>query len=176
MTNVNERIAELMSEALRAEDAQASGVDAKEILADPDRAVGLLGAPGVLQARHAVVQRFGGVGAILVIACEESWKREHAANLAGLATRSEQLDSFHLGLDQLLHRFGDIGPSEMDCLVEAVETAEGCSQESEDAIARRWLHVMFAVAARDGTDQAHHAYVEALDRVLALKRGLVSIY
>jgi hypothetical protein len=62
----------------------------------------------------------------------------------------------------------------MDCLVEAIERADGGLPGGEAASARRWLHVTYAIAARDGTDEAHHAYIKAFHRVLALKRALVS--
>jgi hypothetical protein len=175
VTGVSRRVAELLAAALHAEDAEASGVHAQELLADPCRAVELLGAPDVpLAVRHAVVQRFGGVGALLVIACEESWQLLHAARVSGETTSTERLDPLHANLEELLHRFADIGPQDMDCLVEAIERAEGWSPGSEAATAHRRLHVTYAVAARDGTDEAHRAYVQALDGVLALKRGLVS--
>lgn len=174
VTGVTRRVAELSSAALGAEDAEASGVHAQELLADPNRAVGLLGAPDVpLAARHAVVQRFGGVGALLVIACEESWQRVHGPRVAAEATWAEWLDEIHVHLAQLLHRFADISAQDMDCLVEAIEREDTGSPCNEAACARRWLHVTYAIAARDGTDEAHRAYVEALDRVLALKRALV---
>jgi hypothetical protein len=174
VTGVTRRVAELSSAALCAEDAEASGVHAQELVADLSRAVGLIGAPDVpLAAHHAVVQRFGGVGALLVIACEESWQRLNAPRVSGEATWADWLDEIHVHLAQLLHRFADISSQDMDCLVEAIERADGGSPGNEAATARRWLHVTYAIAARDGTDEAHRAYVKALHQVLALKRALV---
>jgi hypothetical protein len=177
MTRVTRRVAELSSAALCAEDAEASGVYAQDLLVDPGRAVDLLGAPDVpLAARHAAVQRFGGVGALLVVACEELWQQIHSPRFSGEASWAEWLDEFHVYLAQLLHRFADMSPQDMDCLVEAIERADGGSTGGEAASARRWLHVTYAIAARDGTDEAHRAYIKAFHRVLALKRALVSTY
>ena len=47
VTGVTRRVAELSSAARCAEDAEASGVHAEELVADLSRAVGLLGAPDV---------------------------------------------------------------------------------------------------------------------------------
>lgn len=179
MTDVSRRIAELLSESLCADDAEASGIRAKELVGDPDRAVALLGSPHVEPtARHAVVQRFGGVGALFVVACEELWRRDEESSCptstsqAGGDPAREERQGL---LETLLRNFNEMGAEDIEGLVEAVEVSEGGWPGGESATARRWLHVTYAVAARDGTDEAHHAYVQALDKVLALKRELVAI-
>jgi len=172
-TDLNQRVASLLSAALCADDAEASGFDARTLVADPTRAVEMLGGPGASPAaRHAVVQRFGGVGALLVIACEDCWKRLHEAE-------SDVPDPLQVDLERLLSLFTELGAEELVRLVRSIEsTARDSSPENHDAVfradaeARRWLHVTYAVAARDGTEEAHRAYVSALDRVLTLKRNL----
>jgi hypothetical protein len=174
MTGVSQRVVELFCAAMCSEDAEASGICAHELLVDPRRAVGLLGAPDVpMAARHAVVQLYGGVGALLVVACEESWRERYEGRVPGDSAGAEQLEVVRPYLVELLRRFHDVSPGDMDRLVEAIEREEGLPFHDEASAARRWLHVTYAVAARDDTDEAHRAYVQALDRVLALKRGLV---
>lgn len=198
-TDLNRRVASLLSAALRADDAEASGFDARTLISDPVQAVALLGSPEVSPvARHGVVQRFGGVGALLVLACEDRWRLLHLGRSTGEGAstgrdgttpeeaavsadreRAEDVDRLHSDLRRLLELFTYLGADEMAQLVRAIEnaacdSAEGAHDEDPqaDAEARRWLHVTYAVAARDGTEEAHRAYVGALDRVLALKREL----
>ena len=164
-----------MSSASWAEDAEASGIRTQELLADVGRAVGLLGAPDVDPlARHAVVQRFGGIGALLVIACEESWsQREWFSEDPGV---NGPLGHLPGELGELLDCFSEMEAKDMDRLVAAIESSQGHFYASDvEAAARRWLNVTYAVAARDGTDEADRAYFQALDRVLSMKRELVSI-
>ena len=199
LPDLNGRVASLLSEALRADDAEASGFDARDLVSDPGRAVGVLGGGESPVARHAVVQRFGGVGALLVVACEECWRRLHAPDSSVDRDSSDHRDSsadrnssdhesssddeapdrLQADLRRLLDLFGDLGAEEMVELVGSIENAacepsvaSGAVDTRVDDDARRWLHVTYAVAARDGTDEAHRAYVSALDRVLALKRRL----
>ena len=175
MTGISQRVVDLFCAAMCSEDAEASGICAHELTVDPGRAVELLGAPGVpMASRHAVVQLYGGVGALLVIACEELWREQHASDVPGDAAADRQLEMVRPHLVELLRRFHHVGAEDMDGLVEAIEREEGQPCREEASIARRRLHVTYAVAARDGTDAAHRAYVRALDRVMALKRGLVS--
>lgn len=175
-TDLNRRVASLLHEALRADDAEASGFDARNLVSDPGRAIGVLGGGSPSRvARNAVVQRFGGVGALLVIACEECWERRRSPEFSA----DELPDPLQSDLRRLLEMFSGLGAQEMVELVRAIESdacdspiaATGAEPKADDE-ARRWLHVTYAVAARDGTDEAHRAYVGALDRVLALKRRL----
>ena len=46
--------------------------------------------------------------------------------------------------------------------------------DDETIKARRWLHATYAVAGRDGRDDAHRAYMVALDGVMQLARCLVA--
>jgi hypothetical protein len=169
------RASELITAALYADDAEAAGVHAAALLADTRRAIRVLGGPmSAPAARHAVIQRFGGVGALLVIACEEaSAQAELAAGASGEPVPDEQQDLHHL-LDRLLRGFGDMTPDQLDSLLVAIAEADGAVTDGEGASARRWLNVTYAIAARDGTDDAHRAYVHAFDRVLALTRPLVA--
>jgi hypothetical protein len=179
-----------MSAAWYADDAEAAGVDAVALLADPTRAVRVLGGASFAPAaRHAVIQRFGGVGALIVVACEEVALRdaarveEHAGEEDSIEEDSVEEDgvsgvaevggTVQAHLVRLLDDFGQLGPAELDGLLEEVEAQDG-SRRGDEACARRWLNVTYAIAARDRTPEAHHAYVEALDRVLATKRSLVA--
>ncbi|HUC35509.1 MAG TPA: hypothetical protein VMR97_00130 [Acidimicrobiales bacterium] len=176
MSGVGRRASTLLSEALCAEDAEEAGADSQLLVADPASAIAALGAPDAREVdRNAVVQRFGGVGALLVVACEEHWAREHG----GMARDEDVLDevphALASELGRLLSGFAHMEPSEMDGLVESIEGLDGQFPIADEAAARRWLNVTYAVAARDGSEESHRAYVRALDRLLALKRELVSI-
>jgi hypothetical protein len=150
------RAAGLLGQALAADDAETAGLRASEVLADPEAAVSLLGAPDAWPtARHAVVQRYGRVGALLVLGFEERWR----AGEGGEAGVEE--------LDVLVDRFADADAEELDGLLGALDgTGPGGGDETDAA--RRWLHATYAVAERDGSDEAHRAYMDALDRLLRL--------
>lgn len=167
--------AALLAEALASDDAEAGGLRADDILADPEQATTVLGAPdGWAAARHAVVQRYGRVGALLVLAYEQRWTLRHsvsagrsrATGRAGRG-RTDGRDVIRC-LDALLEHFADVDAVELDELLDDLDRAGGAGPGGEEAEARRWLHATYAVAARDRTDAAHRAYMEALDRVLRL--------
>lgn len=158
----------LLAQALASDDAEAAGIRADEVLADGERALVLLGDPGgPVEARNAVVQRYGRAGALLVIGYEERWL---AAGGPGPAPTDEagRDPAFLALLDQLIDGFGDLDTAQLAELLAAVEAAEGSPSDGEVPRARRWLHATYAVAARDGTDTAHRAYMVALDAVMRL--------
>jgi hypothetical protein len=147
----------LLGQALASEDAEAGGLHADDVLAESESAVQLLGDPEAWPAaRHAVVQRYGRVGALLVVGYEGRWHSrrglEHNANPPELET--------------LLDRFAELSGEELESLLAAIERAEGLDPDDEEIAARRLLHATYAQAARDGTDAAHRAYMAALDAVM----------
>ncbi len=149
----------LLGQALASDDAERGGLRADDVLATDDVALLLLGGPHAwAAARHAVVQRYGRVGALLVVGYEGRWRAAHGEG--GRANPPE--------LEQLLDQFFDIDASELQTLLARLEQSDGVDPDDEGAEARRRLHATFAVAARDGTDAAHRAYMEALDRVMRL--------
>ncbi|HTT86208.1 MAG TPA: hypothetical protein VMF60_02470, partial [Acidimicrobiales bacterium] len=77
-----QRAAELLARSLSHDDAEADGICAEKILGDPDVALAFLGSPDAAPAaRDAVVQRFGLVGALLVVGHEDRF-RQHLAALS----------------------------------------------------------------------------------------------
>jgi hypothetical protein len=149
----------LLGQALASEDAETGGLRADDVLASAEIALMLLGRPDAwASARHAVVQRYGRVGALLVVGYEGRWRANHRQ--PGPTNPPE--------LEQLLDRFSDIDASELQELLARLDQSEGVDPGDEEAQARRRLHATFAVAARDGSNSAHRAYMEALDRVMRL--------
>jgi hypothetical protein len=147
----------LLGQALASEDAEAGGLHADDILRDGESALQLLGDPEAWPAaRHAVVQRYGRVGALLVVGFEGRWH-----NQRGIAHRPNPPE-----LETLLDRFAELSGEELEGLLAAIERAEGVDADAEDVAARRLLHATYAQAARDGTDAAHRAYMAALDGVM----------
>jgi hypothetical protein len=147
----------LLGQALASDDAEAGGLHADDLLADADGAVQLLGDPDAWPAaRHAVVQRYGRVGALLVVGYQGRWHRrrglDHPPNPPELET--------------LLDRFGELSAEELDGLLAGIERAEGLDPGDEAVAARRMLHATYAQAARDGTEAAHRAYMAALETVM----------
>ncbi|MDE3086760.1 MAG: hypothetical protein KGJ77_08335 [Acidobacteriota bacterium] len=154
---LSQRAAGLLGQALAADDAEHAGLRADEVLADPAAAVSLLGSPEAWPAaRHAVVQRYGRVGALLVLGFEDRWRAGAGEEAAAPA-----------GLEELVDRFPHAGAEELEGLLAALDGARGGVPDDTEA-ARRWLHATYAVAERDGTDTAHRAYMDALDRLLRL--------
>ena len=155
------RATELVRQAMASDDAQELGLRAEDLLADPRTALVLLGGPQPWPAaRQAVVQHFGRVGALMVVAYEERWAVGDARtdpDLDGLVRDFPRLDA--VDLHGLLARIDGNG--------EAPSADPGFD-------AHRWLHATFAVAARDGTPAAHRAYMQALDDVMRLVRPLVA--
>ncbi len=177
---------------MASEDADEVGLRAEHVLADGWTALALLGgADASPAARAAVVQRFGRVGALLVLGYEEQGRENHlgavrgAATIAATATRTatstangrrapEGLDDGKGPIENLVRDFARLDALELYRLLCEIDDAEGFTADADDIDAHRWLHATYAVAARDGTPGAHRAYMSALDRVMRLVRPLVA--
>lgn len=177
VTGICARVAELVSAALWTEDAGAAWERASRLLEDPSTAIEVLGSTASdPEARHALIQRLGGVGGLIVVACEEllpdprhsRGKNELGDSDVGAGAEVHEL------LRGLLIGFASLPAEALDDLVGAIERADGFDPGQELARARRWLNVTYAVAARDGTEEAHQLYFLALDRVLESTRSLVT--
>jgi len=152
-----EAATDLLGQALAAADAEAGGLRADDLLADPEGAVQLLGDPRAWPAaRHAVVQRYGRVGALLVVGYEQRWR----------VRRGLERHPNPPALDTLLDHFAELRAEEIEDLLAGIERAEGVDDADEALAARRLLHATYAQAARDGTDDAHRAYMSALEAVM----------
>jgi len=160
---IRDRATTLLGEALASDDAEAVGVRADAVLADTEAALIVLGAPGAWPAaRHAVVQRYGRVGALLVVGYEGRWR---ARSVHGGRPNPPELE-------ELLDRFAQLEADELARLLAGIDRAEAARFEAagpgEEPCARRWMHATYAVAARDGTYAAHRAYMTAFDGVVRL--------
>lgn len=164
--------AALLASAFASDDAEETGVYAAEVIADPERAISLLGGPDAWSAaRNAVVQRYGRVGALLVLGFEERWRDRHTPRPSRITGADAEV---RRRLEALLDGFHDLDATGLDDLLFELDRAAGAPGEDASAETRRWLHVTYAVAARDGTDAAHRAYMEALDRVLRQARSRIA--
>ena len=160
------RASGLLGQALASDDAEAAGLRADDVLMSGEVAMLLLGGPDPwAAARHAVVQRYGRVGALLVVGYEGRWRARHGAG--GPANPPE--------MEFLLDRFADLDAEALQALLARLDHSEGVDADEEASRARRWLHATYAVAARDGTDSAHRAYMGALDRVMRLARRRLAV-
>ncbi|MGH9017433.1 MAG: hypothetical protein ACRDY1_06770 [Acidimicrobiales bacterium] len=160
----------LLARALTHEDAEADGLCAPQVLADPAVALALLGPPdGAAAARDAVVQRFGLVGAYLVVAHEDRWQR-HLAVLAGEAATTSAVDPMTRHLERLVKQFAHIAVDPLQALLGDIERTGGGVEADPVAASRHRLHAAYAVAARDGSDDSHRRYMEALNEVLKVTR------
>jgi len=164
------RATELLRRALSSDDAELHGARAEHILADDGAALLLLGSPDASEvARAAVIQRYGLVGALVVVGYEERWRRSASGD--DLGTRGP-MEMGAACLETLLQEFPRLDARRLDRVLREIDHADPDSG-SEVASAHRWLHATYAVAARDGTARAHRAYLRALDRVLRLVGPLV---
>ena len=155
--------------ALSSDDAELHGARAEHILSDEGAALMLLGSSAASEsARAAVVQRFGLVGAFLVVGFEERWLGCSEGH-GEFAVRGRGATF----LDALVRDFARLDARQLERLLRHIERSAGPEQEGEVARAHRWLHATYAVAARDGTDKSHRAYLRALDRVLRLVGPIV---
>lgn len=158
--------AALLAQALSSEDAEVGGLHADDVLLDPAGACAWLAGPHAwLSARFAVAQRYGRVGALLVVAYECRWR---AQNGDAVKPPSAPL------LDRLLDDFWLLDTEEVYELLEAIDRIEGKDRSDELSTAHRWLHAAYATAGRDGTGQAHRTYMEALDRVMRSTRSVLA--
>ena len=124
-------------------------------------------------ARDAVVQRYGRVGALLVIGYEQRWRRRARRAAVGDA-EAGPTDAVGRQLELLMHHFSDLDAVELFGVLWEIDLAEGRGRGDEAAVAHRWLHATYSIAARDGTEDAHHDYMGALDRVMRLARPLLA--
>jgi hypothetical protein len=168
------RATELIRQAMASEDADEVGLRAETVLADATTALALLGGPDASPAAQAaVVQRFGRVGALIVLGYEERGRTRHlvAVNADGAVERPEKAD---VHIETLVQDFATIdAPAVYELLCE-IDEDDGFAGDPDGIDAHRWLHATYAVAARDGTPGAHRAYMCALDRVMRLVRPLVA--
>jgi hypothetical protein len=181
------RATELVRQAMASEDVEHLGLRADHVLGDGGAAAALLGSPDASPAaRAAVVQRFGRVGALLVIGYEDRWRRardggdpdaagpgdvdEHRRDVEGAARPDGER-----ALEVLVREFERADAArvyELLCEIDRDDRPPGRRDDGADA--HRWLDATYAVAARDGSASAHRAYMRALDRVMRLVRILVA--
>ncbi len=163
-----------MVRSLSHEDAEADGVCADRLLADPAIALALLGSPDAApEARDAVIQRFGLVGALLVVAHEDRWQRRLAVLSADAGTVSSG-DEAARNLERLVKSFPHIDAPGLEALLRDIDRAEGAPVDDQVSVVRHRLHAAYAVAARDGNDATHHRYMESLNEVLKMTRPAVA--
>ncbi len=171
--NRTRRATELLRQAMASEDTDQVGLRAEHVLVDGATALALLGGPHASPAaRAAVVQRFGRVGALLVLGYEERGRVQHPGSLNGLRAR-ERFDSDR-HIERLVRDFAYLDAPGLYRLLCEIDHDEGLAGDVDGVDAHRWLHATYAVAARDGTPGAHRAYMRALDRVMRLVRPLVA--
>lgn len=164
----------LLAWALAHEDAEADGVCADRFLADPAVALALLGSPDTApEARDAVVQRFGLIGALLVVAHEDRWLR-HLAVLSGDADTTSASDEVSGHLERLVKHFPHLDAPGLEMLLSDIDRAESGIPTDHVAAARHRLHAAYAVAARDGSEGSHHEYMDSLNEVLKMTRPAVA--
>jgi hypothetical protein len=159
---------------MASEDADQVGLKAETVLVDGSTALALLGGPAASPAaRAAVVQRFGRVGALLVLGYEARGRALYLMPVYGHGPveRSERADAH---IEFLVEHFDSIDARTLYGLLCEIDEDEGFSGDVDGVDAHRWLHATYAVAARDGTPAAHRAYMCALDRVMRLVRPLVA--
>lgn len=161
---VGRRVASLLGHAFASDDAESNGLRADDVLADSSGATVVLGAPdGWDGARNAVVQRYGRVGALLVVGHEDRWQRAQGQPAAAVPT-----------LEYLLDHFAELDAGSIDRLLVEIERSDGLDTDDDATAARRWLHATYAVAERDGSDEAHRAYMAAFDRVMRQAGALLA--
>jgi hypothetical protein len=166
------RATELLRRALSSDDAELHGTRAEHILSDDGAALMLLGSPDASDvACAAVIQRYGLVGAFLVVGYEERWRRSAVGG--DDSGTGGPMDVGAACLETMLQQFPRLDARRVDRLLREIDRPGYPDSDSEVAIAHRWLHATYAVAARDGTARAHRAYLRALDRVLRLVGPLV---
>jgi hypothetical protein len=177
VTHRGRRAMKLLARSLAHEDAEADGICADRVLADPAIALALLGSPDAAPAaRDAVVQRFGLVGAFLVVGQEDRWHRRLAI-VSGDAEAASAGDDVSMHLERLVKHFADIDVRTLSTLLSEIDRAESPGPDEDDddvAVARHRFHAAYAVAARDGSELSHHEYMESLNEVLNMTRPAVA--
>jgi hypothetical protein len=170
------RAAELLARSLSHDDAEADGIVAERILADPEVALTFLGSHDAAPAaRDAVVQRFGLVGALLVVGHEDRLRRHLAALAAGAESSPvPEADRISANLERLVRHFPHLDARELASLLDDIDRVETGAPPDALSSARHRLHAAYAVAARDSTDASHHEYMESLNEVLRMTRPAVA--
>ena len=171
------RVTDMVRQAMASDDVEHIGLSAEHVLADVSAAVGLLGAPDASPAARAtVIQRFGRVGALLVLGYEDRWHREqaHGPGAAPTGTLAYPGDDSRRLVAHLLRDFDRLDARRLYDLLCAIDCGDQTVAHDTPADAHRWLDATYAVAARDGTPAAHRAYMTALERVMRLVRPLVA--
>jgi hypothetical protein len=120
-----------------------------------------------------VVQRFGRVGALLVLGYEERGRAQSVGPFNG-SREPVGRDTPDPHIECLVQDFAHLDAIELYELLCEIDEDDGFARGADDLDAHRWLHATYAVAARDGTRAAHRAYMYALDRVMRLVRPLVA--
>jgi hypothetical protein len=159
---------------MASEDADEVGLRAESVLCDGTTALSLLGGPAASPAaRAAVVQRFGRVGALLVLGYEARGRARHLVTVSndGAGERPEGADSH---IEALVRDFATVDARSLYALLCEIDEDDGFAGGDDGIDAHRWLHATYAVAARDATTAAHRDYMCALDRVMRLVRPLVA--
>jgi hypothetical protein len=160
--------------AMASEDADEIGLRAESVLADAATAMALLGGPEASPAaRAAVVQRFGRVGALLVLGYEDRG-RTHVLVPFPVDGHVERPEGADPHIESLVQDFADLDARGLYRLLCEIDEDEGFAGDIQGIDAHRWLHATYAVAARDGTPAAHRDYMSALDCVMRLVRPLVA--
>jgi hypothetical protein len=171
---------------MASEDVEHLGLRADHVLGDGGAAVALLGSPHASPAaRAAVVQRFGRVGALLVIGYEDRWGRARLRNLAGRASPHDGAQAVSMpggdvdsegnrAIEVLVREFPHADAQRIYDLLYEIDRDDLLPGRDAGVDARRWLDATYAVAARDGTPSTHRAYMRAMDRVMRLVRPLVA--
>jgi hypothetical protein len=137
-------------------------------------ALALIGSPDAApSARDAVIQRFGLVGALLVVGHEDRWRR-HLAALSGDPDTKSADDEGSGCLERLVTGFPHLDAGRLETLLAEIDAAEKATPADRAAAARHRLHATYAVAARDGNDVSHHEYMESLNEVLKMTRPAVA--
>jgi len=159
---------------MASEDADQVGLRAETVLSDAATATALLAGPDSSPAaRAAVVQRFGRVGALLVLGYEERGRTQSVGPFDGNGEPACR-DIADPHIECLVQDFAYLDAIELYELLCEIDEDDGFGRGTDDLDAHRWLHATYAVAARDGTPAAHRAYMCALDRVMRLVRPLVA--
>jgi hypothetical protein len=168
------RATELMRQAMGSEDSDEIGLRAESVLADRATASTLLGGPDASPAAQAaVVQRFGRVGALLVLGYEERGRAHRLVPVDAVGT-PEPADGTDPRFETLVRDFADLDAKALYAILCEIDEDEPAPGDRNGVDAHRWLHATYAVAARDGTPGAHRAYMCALDRVMRLVRPLIA--
>jgi hypothetical protein len=118
------------------------------------------------------VQRFGFVGALLVVAHEDRWQRHLAVLSADAETVSAGDEARNL--ERLVKDFPHLDARRLEALLRAIDRAEGGAADDPVAAVRHRLHATYAVAARDGSEVSHRQYMAALNDVLKTTRPAVA--